>query len=525
MSSAVRRILGLTATVILAAACTSGSTADDESSDPRTPAAHPVGWLAAAHRWVGPPGSLDDAATSGDTVLGLASSARPGAADTLVRSGDGGRSWRAVNPDFGEAPLGTDQTRAGSPAAVARPRVWMAGDVAIASRWWNPHPLGSTDGAHLTQALTISTDHGSTWSGLELEGRSGRRPLVNDVAGHGNRIVLVGTLQDDRSTAPTGGLDHFLDSFDAAAWVSDDGGRSFDLIDAPFDPATGLQTLSRVLVAGDRFVAIGQNSSQPEDPARDDGMQGGPLQSNVGSAGYPATSFASTDGRTWTHLESLPRTDRDPVYLGLRVQDGEVSFGLPWSATVLPADADRWEARSEREPKRRPNAKIDLIADEALLADRSTETTGLATWMTNSACDCSWAFGGRYGDGSLIGQRIAFDCTDTSVRGDEWIGQPHRDGHRAVALAACDDHGLKTLAVATSTDDGATWRTQRLTWAAARRGDDLHQTDSYPPLDLLAVGGGYVVMGNSSPQVEVEQGDEPPANKRARRIVAIRLDP
>jgi hypothetical protein len=138
-----------------------------------------------------------------------------------------------------------------------------------------------------------------------------------------------------------------------------------------------------------------------------------------------------------------------------------------------------------------------------------------------SACDCSVAHAGRLEGNELASTTaLAFEaCDDKSVRGETAVFDPVTVAGAAVALAWCNDDGLRVAFVAMTTDGGRTWTTDRLSGLAGGSDDLLIPTTDHTP--MVRIGDATVMIlssrtARSSPSGEVATGST---------LRAIRLAP
>jgi hypothetical protein len=409
--------------------------------------------------FVGPATRVEDVTSDGSAVAVLTSTAGPGTADGVVVSTDAGETWTEHDTTLGA--LG------GTPASEywsigPRARLWLVDGHLVAVRTVGIDSAPA-DGwsERLRQEVAISDDLGSSWRAVHLPASDGHVPIVASVAVHGATIVLVGAVQraDIPVTPDIQDFGRSMEAYDAAVWTSDDEGTTFRRAGtATFDGAPGQQSLSHVTWFDDRFVAIGNDSNLAVQ------------RSSCCNADLGPSSFASPDGRTWTLLTGLddgPGSYRDMVIQPPTVdRDGLVAVGFA-SRRVLGAGVQAWQ-RVELAGAT-GNYEQDVPAT-AQVTGLAADGSAAATWVMDSACDCEVAYGGHVGPDGQEVTRLRFDrCEDTSVRGQTGVGTPHRLGRTVVALAWCNDHDQQMAALATSTDDGRTWKTASLgPWAPTR---------------------------------------------------------
>ncbi len=437
----------------------------------------------------GPAGSVDDVVAVDDTVLALTSTGAAGTADVVLRSPDGGRTWEEPIPAFaGEVPTDGGDWFVGS----ITPRLHAAGGVVLAVRPSNP-----AAGPRLLHEALASHDAGVTWAALALPVPEGHSAVIADVAAHDDVVVAVGTVQDDDASGVGGpygapgvtGLFDRLDAYDAGAWVSTDGGRTFAPAAGLGDGAPGFQSVRRVEWVGDRFVAIGGDSAAVPQ------MCCFPKVLDV--------SWASPDGAAWAALDGLGNLDEpwastrgDPW----TVEDRTLTVGAPGSAVTLAAGATTW---AEAGPVDLGSGPFGADGAATLLPRPDGSVVG--TWVVSSACDCEVAHAGVISaDGTVTSDALAFDtCRDTSVRGQTGIAAPAAVDEALAALAWCNDEGRLVAAIASSTDGGATWSTTRVTDLAPDGADDLGlPVVPFEATAAVAVDDGLVALVSGMPPAD-----------------------
>lgn len=444
-----------------AAACTDdgGRTEAGDQPDATTDGGPPAeatidaGPLTVERRWSGPDGAgaaivaLDD-----DRIVALASTEGWTSADTVVVSDDGGIGWEQVEGPFTGSPGPPSGDWLVGPTA---PRLWAAGDAVVASRSTgtealpldpNEEPPEPAPGdPRIDQELAISHDGGRTWDPLDLPTPDGTTPVVADVTATDTTVVAVGTIEHPPADGSSAGqLFDDVDAFDAAVWVSDDGGRTFSFVDGIDVEAPGLQVAHRVEPVGSRVVAMGITTE-------------GVAQRCC----FPFTAdiaWVSDDaGHTWT-----PTTGEETTGPGARhrfqwtAAGDSLTVGIPPGAIELPAGTTEWTAVD-------PSGVVP--AARAHVVDPGDEDSP-ATWVIDSACDCEIAHAGTLADltdlvGGAPGPELPFhDCRDTSVRGSTSVEAPVALDGATAAVAWCNDQDRAVLSVAWT--DGGAWDTRRL---------------------------------------------------------------
>lgn len=450
--------------VAVAASGCSGSTPDAATGgdpDPAGPAIETAG-VRIERTYVGPAGSVDDVEAVEGSVVVLASSMGD-RADIVLHSPDGGRTWDRSTPGLPTG--GTPSVGTGWMLGPEEPLLFGAGSTVFASRTWSPSAEEPT-APRSKQALRVSNDGGASWSAVDLPVPPDHQPIVSASGMIDGTIVLAGTLQRDRTDGePTGITFHDLDAYDAAAWTSSDYGGTFERVEgAPFADQPGMQVVRQIVDTGDRLVAIGWDTS----------LRG----QGCCFPSWGASSWATTDGATWTRLRGLDAGPGDSsVSIGTapaRVHDGDLEIGDVFAPRRLVAGTSDWVAidQGAGQPPN-PEDRFDPNVDALFVGDQAY----VGTWVYDAACDCEIAGAGRAeldAEPAAIGADLTFDdCTDTSVRGQTGVASPHRLGSSFGALSWCNDYDRLAAAWAGSTDGGSTWTTTRLTELAPSGSSDL----------------------------------------------------
>lgn len=394
---------------------------------------------------VGPHSRVDDVATTADgTVVALASTAVPFAADTAFVSVDKGRTWSRHDTGLhGSGPVGAHD---GS-GIGGSPQLLVAGNLLVAS---STPPTTSSAGVGegatpRTQQLASSNDGGRTWQPLQLPAPQGITPIALADIAQGDTMLLVGTLQRDDAVANFSTYGVPYGAYDAGAWRSTDGGRTFRNVSLPASAAgDGAQILSRLLPNGDRIVVVGSSTA---------------LRADGSNLSYTNLTLVTSDGgATWSMIGGGDLAHGgEPFWL----RGDDITQGTPGDLRVLAPGAPAWESEQAELPVSPTQRGFQGFVQGTAA---STGNGSVLTWVEDSACDCEIAEAGRYLDpSSFATTTLPFEgCRDTSVRGETWVGQPVRLDRLVAAPAACNDDGWMAGAVAVTADDGSTWATDRL---------------------------------------------------------------
>lgn len=265
------------------------------------------------------------------------------------------------------------------------------------------------------QAVAISRDLGSTWRLVDLPTPDGTTAIVTSAVEVDGALLIGGETQTTTAVPsdPFAAYAVRTEAYDAAFWGGEDSSGFQRLAAGQFDGQPSAQVVKELVAFDDRLIAIG-----------------GDARFAPGECCFldPVTmAWESSDGgASWASMAGLPLAGSvDGTELASRTIDGELNlrpdYGL--GQVMLRPGSSTWVTRpvSDQYPP---------SAEEVSLPDGSVALT----WMEDSACDCSVAFGGRLVDGQFTRVELQFDdCEDDSLRGYTRVRAPVLLGDSIVA--------------------------------------------------------------------------------------------
>ena len=437
---------------------------------------------------------LHDVVASDDVVVALVSKEWDRNATVLLRSDDGGTSWTVRDLTIGSGLRGPPFPYWDTAAHVA---LGVAGSSIVATRTVAIAP----ESEFARQGIAVSPDLGATWKEIDLPAPPGMVAIVNAVAALNGDVILAGAVQalPPPQTGPfPPGSNERRAAYDAAVWRLQASGGVERLGTEVFDNQPDAQLIRYLEVVDDRLIALGGD-------ARNGEMTDGFL------APAPGVWSGTYGGRSWSVISGLPGASPGILQPPLRLGDvlttylNGRTFSLEggseeWSPEVLPKD--QW-----------PNAKSLELGDGRRVL----------TWMEDEGCDCSVAMAGQADEQRVTSEsRLKFeDCDDRSVRGETGVGAPVAVGGTVVALAYCNNTGAYSAAIAWTADDGARWKTTRLSGLADEVGaDDIHMPYRGPSLPMVETSRGMLALLAAS-----DGGGRNDDGGEASPIVALQLRP
>lgn len=373
-----------------------------------------------------------DLVRANNSIIALASTAdRP--AGVVVRSDDEGLTWSEHPTLLGEALDGTLAFNAGAP----RTRLIATGSwlLAIRTDWLDPDSQ-----LFYQQAVAVSRDLGSTWQLIDLPTPEGTTAIVASAVELDGALLIAGDTQETVAVPsdPTAAFAVRTEAYDAAFWTGDEISGFQRLGATQFDGQPSAQVVKEVVAFDDRLIAIGGDA------------QFAPAECCFLDPVTVAWE-SSDDGASWARMAGLPLAGSvDGTDVPSQTIDGQLTltpdYGL--GQVMLSPGSSTWEL-GPLPDQNSPSAQAVSLPDGS----------SALTWVEDSACDCSVAFGGRLSDGQLTRVELEFaDCEDDSIRGDTRVRAPVLLGDSIVAFATCGDD----VWLASSSDGGASWETQPL---------------------------------------------------------------